>query len=392
MPRNIGSIKVVNIVARLLPVEIHGRAKAQRMHGAAFARKRLVAAAFPRAGIPLRWLHQQFPALSPERMSPIDTSNPRAVVEPLPDNMTGVQPGGGVCYQLELAWGTLRRGWLKRFRPGYVRRMAKLRQGDAVGAPHEVLDPRDLKFCRNRCTADWQPQDDPFAWRDRLPLARWGLAEVILMGSPLALLTIAAAMLPWPWSLLAVIPAVVLAWVFWFFRDPHRVVPSNPGLVVSPADGVIAEVANVEHDDFIGGPAVRIGIFLSIFNVHINRSPVQARVIRLRYWPGKFLNALNPQSTLLNESLWIGLEEEAAPHRKMIVRQIAGLFARRIVCNLRPGEVVDRGAQFGMIKLGSRTELFVPAGDGLEVLVKVGQVVQAGSTVFARYQAAGVVR
>jgi phosphatidylserine decarboxylase len=332
------------------------------------------------------------PFFAADVMAQVDTSSPRAVVDPLPDNLTSVQPGGGVCYQVELAWGTIRRWGLKRFWPGYVRKMALLRQGDVAGAPHEVLDPRDLKFCRNRCTADWQPQDDPFAWREQIPLARWGLAEVILMGLPLAALTVAGAMLAWPWSLSALIPGVVLAWVFWFFRDPSRRVPTEAGLLVAPADGVVAEVTQVEHDDFVGGPAVRIGIFLSIFNVHINRSPSRARVIRLRYWPGKFLNALNPQSTLLNESLWIGLEEEEAPHRRIIVRQIAGLFARRIVCNLRPGEIVERGAKFGMIKLGSRTELILPAADDLEVLVKVGQVVQAGSTVFARYQAAGVER
>jgi phosphatidylserine decarboxylase len=95
---------------------------------------------------------------------------------------------------------------------------------------------------------------------------------------------------------------------------------------------------------------------------------------------------LNPASAWLNENLWIGLEEEDLPHRRMVVRQIAGLFARRIVCDLRPGEVVERGAKFGMIKLGSRTELILPAGPDLAVEVAVGQKVQAGSTVLARYE------
>jgi phosphatidylserine decarboxylase len=171
-----------------------------------------------------------------------------------------------------------------------------------------------------------------------------------------------------------------------FFRDPGRTIPSAAGLVVSPADGRIAEVAHVDYDEYLGGPAVRIGIFLSIFNVHINRAPVRARVIKLSYWPGKFLNALNPASAWLNENLWIGLEEEDPPHRRMVVRQIAGLFARRIVCDLRPGEVVERGAKFGMIKLGSRTELILPAGPDLTIDVTVGQKVQAGSTVLAKYE------
>jgi phosphatidylserine decarboxylase len=181
---------------------------------------------------------------------------------------------------------------------------------------------------------------------------------------------------------------VGLAFILYFYRDPPRRVPHGPGLLISPADGRIAEITKLAHDDFIGGPAVRIGIFLSVFNVHINRAPSAARVVRLRYAPGLFLNALDPQSAIKNESLWIGLEEESQPHRRLVVRQIAGLLARRIVCNLRSGEVVERGQQFGMIKLGSRTELLLPDEPSLEVLVKMGQKVQGGATVFARYASA----
>lgn len=307
----------------------------------------------------------------------------REVVE-LPENIRSIQPGGGYCYRLELAWGAWRRCWLKTVRPGYVRRMAELRKGDIDGAPHEVLDPRDLKFCRNVCTAHWAPEDDPFRWREKIPFARWGLAELQLMAWPLLAAAIALLFAPFPYSLAGVVPALLLAEIVYFFRDPHRNVPPEPGLVVAPADGVIAEVAQLDHDPFIGGPAVRIGVFLSIFNVHINRSPMRAKVIELRYKPGEFLNALNPESTFRNEALWIGLEEEAAPYRPMVVRQISGLLARRIVCQLRPGDVVERGEKFGMIKLGSRTELIVPA-EGFQVEVKVGDTVQAGSTIFGRY-------
>src|SRR5947207_1592574 len=109
-------------------------------------------------------------------MSDVQTTPARLVPEPLPDNLRSVQPGGGVCYQMELAWGRWRRWYLKRFRPGYVRRMAELRRGDTEGAPHEILDPRDLKFCRNVCTCEWSPADDPFRWRERMGFARWGLA------------------------------------------------------------------------------------------------------------------------------------------------------------------------------------------------------------------------
>lgn len=317
-------------------------------------------------------------------MSNVDTSLPRLTPEPIPPNLQSVQPGGGTCYQIELAWGRWRRWYLKTFRKGYVRRMAALRQGDARGAPHEILDPRDLKYCRNLCTCDWATEHDRFRYRDRLFFARWGLAELQLMSYPLLAATIVLALTPFWYT--AVVPGVLLALVVYFFRDPPRRVPQEPGLLVSPCDGTMAEITELEFDEYIGGPAVRIGVFLSIFNVHINRAPSRARVIKFRYSPGLFLNALNPESAIRNENLWIGLEEEAVPHRRLIVRQIAGLIARRIVCNLRPGEVVDRGHKFGMIKLGSRTELIVPADPTLRILVKVGDKVHGGRTVLARYE------
>ncbi len=315
-------------------------------------------------------------------MSQIEASLSRAAPEPLPENITSVQPGGGTCYQIELAWGRLRRWRLRTFRPAYVERMAQKRRGSAEGAPHELLDPRDLKYCRNLCTADWDSADDPFRWRERIPFARWGLAELQLMGFPLLALSAAAAAYDWP---AAILPGILLVLVVWFFRDPPRRVPQEPHLAVSPADGTIAEVVELEHDEFIGGPAVRIGIFLSIFNVHINRAPTRSQVLRLKYSPGLFLNAMRADSAIRNENLWIGLEEEASPHRRLVVRQIAGLFARRIVCNLRPGEVIERGHKFGMIKLGSRTELILPREEGLSIEVRVGQKVKAGSTIMARY-------
>jgi phosphatidylserine decarboxylase len=320
-------------------------------------------------------------------MSKVDLCHTsRSEPQPLPDNLRSVQPGGGRCYRLELAWGRLRRWYLRRFRPGYVRRMAELRRGDPTGAPHEILDLRDLKYCANQCTAHWGAEHDPFVWRERLPFARWGLAELLIMGVPLAALTAALLAAPGLLRIAAVVPATLLALVAHFFRDPSRRVPSEAGLLVAPADGKLVEIAQLDDDPFIGGPAVRFGVFLSIFNVHINRSPERARVLELRYHPGEFLNALDPQSALRNESLWIGLEAESPPHRRMVVRQISGLIARRIVCALRPGQVVERGAKFGMIKLGSRTELIVPA-EGLQVRAKLGDRLKAGSTVLAQYSA-----
>ena len=301
----------------------------------------------------------------------------------LPENIGSVQPGGGVCYQIELVWGRVRRWYLKRFRAGYVRRMANLRQGDTGGAAHEILDPRDLKFCCNQCTAFWAGEHDPFGWRERLPFARWGLAELQLMGWPLLALTCLSFWLGGWWRLLAVVSGAGLGLVVYFFRDPTRQIPAAAESIVSPADGTIAEVTPIDHYDYLDGPAVRIGIFLSIFNVHINRSPRDARVVAMHYQPGEFLNAINPESALRNEFLWLGFEEPSGG--RFAVRVISGLIARRIVSVLRPGQMVRRGEKFGMIKLGSRTELILPRA-AVEVEATVGQKVQAGSTVLARYR------
>ena len=261
--------------------------------------------------------------------------------------------------------------------------MAQLRQGDVAGAPHPILDPRDLKYCSNQCTAHWAPQDDPFRWRGNLPFARWGLTELQLMGWPLFAITLAASSMHSYWKLLALIPLLLLGLVLYFFRNPWRHIPTDGDAIVSPADGVIAEVTQLDHYDFLDGPAVRIGIFLSIFNVHINRAPRAGRVVALDYKPGEFLNALNPESAIRNEYMWIGFADEERPGLKYAVRQISGLLARRIVCALRPGQAVRRGEDFGMIKLGSRTELILPR-DAVSVETAVGQVVHAGSTILAR--------
>ena len=266
--------------------------------------------------------------------------------------------------------------------------MATTRRGSENGAPHPILDPRDLKFCRNQCTAHWEPKDDPFLWRGRLGFARWGIAELILMGGGAAIMTSlfasAAILHPWCW-IGAVLFGVLTGLVVWFFRDPTRKIPDAPGLIVSPADGKICEITRLENDPFIGGPSVRIGIFLSIFNVHINRAPTASRVVELRYHPGPFLNALDPTSAWKNENMWIGLEESAAPYRRMIVRAIAGAYARRIVCDLKPGDDLQRGQQTGMIKLGSRTELILPDLPELRIETQVGDCVCAGTSILARF-------
>ncbi len=306
-----------------------------------------------------------------------------------------IQPGGGVVIRLEKAWGVWRRWWLKRFRPKYVSRMLACRQGDPQGVPHEVLDPRDLKLHRNQTDCHWRLEDDPFAWRDRLPFVRVGLAELIVFS---ALIWPVAIVLTWIACQVvsgAIERALLMTFaaglasvgliVAWFFRNPRRVIPTDPGLVVAPADGKVVDIERT-NDPQLGGPMVEITIFLSIFNVHINRVPVAGRVVSIGYQPGKYLNALRPESSRENEQMSIRMEQSEAPFGPVIVRQITGAIARRIVCWLKPGDILQRGEPLGMIKLGSRTVLVIPDDGHLRIVTEVGAKVKAGSSILARYE------
>jgi phosphatidylserine decarboxylase len=285
---------------------------------------------------------------------------------------------------LELAWGRLRRAWLRRFRPGYVRRMAALRQGHCPDCPHDVLDPRDLKFYRNVCGYWFRPEDDPFRWRGRLGLARPGLGEVVLFSGLLlvlgTLLAVAAALVHWAFWLPLALVAGLWVFVLSFFRDPERAVPADPLAFVSPADGTVTHVEEVDDADFPGGRVLRVSIFLSVFNVHVNRVPRTGRVLALRYLPGCFADARREDCHSGNEQFWIDLED-AATGQRIRLKQIAGAVARRIVCWLKAGEQVRAGERLGMIKFGSRTDLLIPAAQAVDVRVKVGDAVRGGSTV-----------
>src|SRR5581483_12060863 len=222
---------------------------------------------------------------------------------------TSVQPGGGWVVQFELAWGRLRRAWLRAVRPGYVRRMAEKRQGQCPGCNHDIIDPRDLKYTRNVCGYWFRPEDDPFRQRERLGLARYGLAEVVVFTSLYLVASAIVTLLimfmhPLFWLADA---ALFLVWleIIYFFRDPERSIPTDADVLVSPADGTITNVEEVDEPDFPGGRALRISIFLSIFNVHVNRAPRAARVMQVRYFPGEYLDARNPASAVRNEQLWI---------------------------------------------------------------------------------------
>ena len=300
--------------------------------------------------------------------------------------LTTIQPGGGVVMSIELAWGRLRRYLLRKLRPGYVAQMAAVRQGDRGSLPFDPVDPRDVKYYRNQDTYWWGESDDPFAWRDGLPFVRAGLGELILLGGGCLLLAALLALVWWP----LVLPLlVVFGLIVWFFRNPTREVPQQLGTVVSPADGKLVQIETVEDPEL--GPCLQFGIFLSIFNVHANRSSLPGRVLAVRYRPGKFLNALRPESAQENENLDLVMVDEegiasGVEGRMFRIRQITGQFARRIVCWVRPGDVLDRGEMYGMIKLGSRTELLIPTHESLEIVAGLGDKVSAGSTVLARYR------
>jgi phosphatidylserine decarboxylase len=301
---------------------------------------------------------------------------------------TCVQPGGGFCLGIELAWGRLRRAWLRRFRPGYVRRMAERRQGSCGNCGHDVIDVRDLKWYRNVCGYRFRPEDDRYRWRSRLGLAREGLAEVVLTSLvllPLTVLGIVLAVVVHPaFAVAALVVALLWFQLVFFFRDPARMIPTDPAALVSPADGTVTHMGEVEAPDFPGGRAFRISIFLSVFNVHVNRVPRTGRVVSVRYFRGCFLDARNVDCAVRNEQLWLDLEEPATG-RPVRVKQISGAIARRIVCWLKPGDEVQTGERYGMIKFGSRTELWLPAGEALDVRVRVGDKVQGGSTVLLRF-------
>ncbi len=289
---------------------------------------------------------------------------------------------------VEMTWGRWRRWWLRHVRPGYVQHMALKRQGDCPDCTHDIIDTRDLKFLRNVCGYWFHEADDRFLWRGKLGLARAGLAELLGFSAFLVCLIAAfsaAALIHWAFWIPVVPLALLWAFIVSFFRDPPRRVPSDPNVLVSPADGTITDIGEVDEVEYPGGRAFRIGIFLSVFNVHVNRIPRSGTVTNLRYFPGEFLDARARDCGVRNEQFWIDLEEEGTG-RHLRIKQIAGAIARRIVCWLKLGESVQRGDRLGMIKFGSRTELYLPAHESIEVLVKVGDSVKGASTILLRYR------
>ena len=189
---------------------------------------------------------------------------------------------------------------------------------------------------------------------------------------------------------LAVISWFFSAWALWFFlllllctvaffRDPEREVPSDPNLIVAGADGTVMDVVELDETEVLKRKTYRVGIFLSIFDVHTNRAPIEGRVVFCQRSPGLFLDARRPDCSEKNESMTWAFEN---PRVTIVVRQITGAIARRIVAWANVGDELKKGERFGMIRFGSRTELYLPLN--AEVLVKVGDHVFGGSTIVAR--------
>src|SRR5215470_1315036 len=171
------------------------------------------------------------------------------------------------------------------------------------------------------------------------------------------------------------IPILLAAFFMWFFRDPERVIPNEPGAVVSPADGKVTDVSSVKVD---GKPLKRVSIFLNVFDVHVNRSPISGVIRGAKYQEGKFLNAMDPQCADCNEQNTVTVDGEG---HTIIFKQIAGLLARRIVFSKAIGEKVERGERVGLIKFGSRTDILMESS--AEIQVKVGDRVKGGASILA---------
>ena len=227
-----------------------------------------------------------------------------------------------------------------------------------------------------------------------IPITRYGLPQVLIFPALItALMAALFIVLPQGIGLVAAEAAlfIVLVWMLMFFRDPPRKIPLDERVLLSPADGTVTDISEVDSPGLEpsaeaentgsppAGKALRIGLFLSIFSVHINRMPCSVRVESVRYKKGLFKNAMSGESGRVNESNEVLMSRLVAPADRLLVRQVSGAIARRIVCEAKPEQEYAQGAAFGMIKFGSRTELYLPLHDGkYDIAVKIGDKVNAG--------------
>ena len=204
-----------------------------------------------------------------------------------------------------------------------------------------------------------------------LPIAKEGLPFVVGVGAP----AVAAGVLGFMGS--AVFLALLAGYTAWFFRNPHRVVPAGDDLIVSPGDGKVIAVEQEYEPRFLKDDSIRISVFLNVFNVHINRVPCAGTIREVGYQPGQFLAANNPNATVRNEQNALMIQRKDG--KRVLCVQVAGLVARRIVCWAYPGEQVATGERFGLIRFGSRMDVFLPKESAVKV--KVGDWVKGGASI-----------
>ncbi len=229
----------------------------------------------------------------------------------------------------------------------------------------------------------------------RIPLTKYGLPDVVLLSVMLIGMMILVILAGIYFLATGIVIAfeVILLTVFIivlaFFRDPYRVVPADKDVLLAPADGKIMDIEVVEENTFLQGRALRVGIFMDIFNAHINRFPCAVKIEKVTHKPGRYKNAMKLISSQVNEANDIALTRLDEPTDRLLVRQIAGAIARRIVCEARPGQNFSGGQKFGMVKFGSRAEIYLPIRPNAKCLVKVGDKVKAGLNVLVRYECEG---
>jgi phosphatidylserine decarboxylase len=221
----------------------------------------------------------------------------------------------------------------------------------------------------------------------RIPISKHGYPQILAITLICGVLALVANFFyfkdsHWPWFIAWLIVFIGAA----FFRDFERVIPQGDNLLVSPADGTVTDIGVVDESEFFEGKAMRIGIFLSVLSVHVNRVPCKGIVKFIKEKPGLCLNAMGSEkASQYNQSTSLGLECPAHPAIKVMIKQITGAIARRIVCASAEGIRYNAGDRYGMIKFGSRTELFLPVNDKATIKIKVGDKVTGGATILVEY-------
>lgn len=205
---------------------------------------------------------------------------------------------------------------------------------------------------------------------------------MLIIGFSLILLSGFVLQNAWSW-ISAILGIIIILFTLWFFRDPQRIIPSSaisdPSIIIAPADGKIVEIIDMEEKEFFKGKARQISIFLSPLDVHVNRSPVSGTVEFYRYMQGDYMVAWHPKASELNEQSRIGVQNEFG---KVFFKQITGVLARRIVCTVKQGDVLETGEQIGMMKFGSRMDIILPLD--AEILVHKDERTRGGETIIAR--------